>query len=460
MKNTITLKIISLVALLLVVGFGCRGPSAEQLASVQPVTLNYWTVFNDVAEIRKLATKYEQLRTYVKVNVRQVRFEEFEKLFVNALADDVSPDVVSIHSRSLRQFQNRLSAMPASVQVANVFTQGKYQPETVVQVYTERLPTLNAVRGNFVRSVADDVVIGGQTYGLPMSIDTLAIFYNKDLLDRSGVPLAPATWEEFIEAVKKTTKFDTAGNIIQSGVAMGTATNIPNAVDILSLLLMQNGLSVANRGGVGFASGLDQRFDSDTHPTFEALRFYTDFARPIKDTYSWNSSVGDAFEAFVSGRSVFYIGYAFDHRRIRARAPQLNVEVIAMPQLNASAPINITNYWVEAVPLKSTHQNEAWDFVRFLTTPENIKAYTEATGQPSPLRLHIASQTEDPVLAPFATQVLQADNWYRGRDWVAADQTIRTLITNYLQPYGENEDGNERDGNLIINAARTIQQTL
>ena len=116
----------SLIAsFLLTSGLGCSGVSTVQQASVQPVSVEYWTVFNDVEELRKLATAYSQTRPYVKINIRQVRYEEFDKLFVNALADDVAPDVVSMHTRWLHKYTSRLAPMPAKVQMANVSVQGQ-----------------------------------------------------------------------------------------------------------------------------------------------------------------------------------------------------------------------------------------------------------------------------------------------------------------------------------------------
>ena len=451
--------IIFLIATFSLLGFGCKGLSAEQKASIKPITLTYWTVFNNVAELQKLASAYKQIRPYVTINIRQVRYEEFDDLFTNALADDIGPDIVSMHVHWLRQYENRLDPMPASVSVSDVLVTGsQFSQEVQVTPVTVPMPTIRGIESNFVRTVPDDVVIRGQVYGLPLALDTLALYYNKAVLDQAGIPEPPTTWAEFLEAVEKTTKINGAGVILQSGVAMGTGNNIDNAPDIFALLLLQNGVDMIRDGSVAFAGGIDR--STQQHPTLEALRFFTDFARPTKEVYSWNATQPNAFTVFTQGKSAFFVGFAFDHSRIVSRAPQLDIEVIPIPQLNDNAPVNVANYWVESVVKKTKYRNEAWDVIRFMTTPENISAYAKATGQPSPLRSQVTEQQEDPVLAPFAKGILTAKNWYTGRNITKAETALSELMANYLLPYADAQSALKRDAQFVINAATIIQQTM
>ncbi|MFA4831105.1 MAG: extracellular solute-binding protein [Patescibacteria group bacterium] len=443
---------------LLTAGFGCKGLTSEQQAAVKPITLNYWTVFNDVLTLNEFAAEYKKIRPYVTVNVRQVRQGEFDNLFVNALADDVGPDIASIHIYDLGKYQNRLAVMPPAVTVANIYVKGEYVKETIVEQSIEAMPSLSNIQRDFVSAVQGDIIMDGGVYGLPLAFDTLAIYYNRDLLDKAGIPEPPATWDEFLDAVKKTTKFNKDGDIIQSGVAMGVGNNISNAFDILSLLMLQNRVTMAQGKTITFAAGLNR--GAANHPTLQALRFYTDFAQPTKDVYSWNEDLDDALTEFLLGKSVFYLGFAYDRARIRSRAPWMNLEVISAPQLNESAPVNVANYWVESVVKKSENQNEAWDFIRFITTDNNIKRYTDRTGQPSPLRSQIADQAESPILGPFASQALTAQNWYHGKDIASAKKAFADLAHAHLQPYGANENPLERDARLVDWAAQVIQQTM
>jgi len=453
---TILLTMLSITAL---AGFGCKGLSQTEQASIKPITLTYWTVFDDVGQLQKFAAAYKKTRPYVTVNIRQIRYEEFDDLFTNALADDIGPDVVSMHVRWLGKYEARLDPMPASVNVSDVeITGSQFSEQIIVTPRTNPMPSIRGLESNFIGTVASDVVIRNQIYGLPLALDTLALYYNKKILDKAGIAEPPTSWTTFLDDVKKITRVNGVGDIIQSGVPMGTGNNIDNATDIFALLLLQNGVDVVKDGTVVFAGGIDRA--ASNHPTLEALRFYTDFARPTKEVYSWNEKQTDAFTAFTQGRAGFFFGFAYDFPRIKSRAPQLAIEVIPVPQLNDNAPVNVANYWVESVVKKTKHRDEAWDFIRFMTTPENIKIYTDATKQPSPLRAHVAAQQEDPELGPFVQGILTAKNWYTGRDIDKANIAIENLMLQYLLPYADGQNALKRDAQLIINAATIVQQTL
>ena len=192
----------------------------------------------------------------------------------------------------------------------------------------------------------------------------------------------------------------------------------------------------------------------------QALSYYTDFARSTQDFYSWNVRKGDALQEFMRGTTVFYLGFAFDKSRIKAGAPQMNLNVIPVPQLNDAAPINMANYWVESVVSKSKSQDLAWDFVRFMASQNNVKLYTAKTKQPSPFRVQIAEQQKDVEMEAFAFQALTAKNWYHGKDVDAADTAFADMISTYAQPLENSNDFLRIQAQAIQRAAQVIQQTL
>ncbi|MBT4120793.1 MAG: extracellular solute-binding protein [Candidatus Magasanikbacteria bacterium] len=459
MKNKKIILLPILLVTLLLSGLGCKGLTDEEKASVRPVTLNYWTIFNDTKVLKGFVAAYKQERPYVNIKIKKVREEEFDDLFLNALADGVGPDIMSVHVRDVGKHLSRLLPAPAKVKVSDVFVKGKYAKETIVVQKENALISPSALKSNFVGTVYRDVMVGGKIYGLPLALDVMALYYNKDLLDQAGIPLPPNTWEELMDAIRETTQFNEKGDIIQSGATLGTGKNITRSFDILSLLMLQGGVKIAQGKYVSFDDGLTSG-SAGTHPTMNALRFYTDFANPTKDVYTWNEDQGDALEAFAAGKVVFYFGFAYDYPRIKAVAPQINMDIVPVPQLNPDKPTNVANYYVESVVGNTKNPDIAWDFIRFMTTPDNIKKYTDATKRPTPLRSQIKDQEEDLVLAPFISTILQAENWYHGRDKEVAEKAFNDLIYNYLQPVGVKQTETQRNVNLVKQASRVVQQTM
>ncbi len=167
-------------------------------------------------------------------------------------------------------------------------------------------------------------------------------------------------------------------------------------------------------------------------PGEDALGFYTDFASPYKEVYTWNENMPNSLEAFSTGRTAFFFGYSYHIPQIRNLAPKLNFTIAKMPQIEGSQEINFTNYWVETVSAKTKNQNEAWDFLQFAAKAENVQKYLAKTKKPTALRSLVASQIEDLDLAIFASELLTAKSWYQGMDALATEKIMNEMIENVV----------------------------
>jgi ABC-type glycerol-3-phosphate transport system substrate-binding protein len=251
----------------------------------------------------------------------------------------------------------------------------------------------------------------------------LALYYNRDLLNSAGIAKIPSTWSDFQKAVIRLTKFDAEGSIIQSGAALGTSNNVERPFDILSVLMLQNGVQMADENGwARFNEGDSLRL------TEEALTFYTDFANPVKEVYCWDKEMPNALNAFAQGKTAFFIGYSYHLPLIRARAPKLNFSISQLPQVGGGQEINYANYWVEVVSKKSENVDFSWDFVQFASDVSEVQHYLSAAKRPTALRGLIEQQLQDLDLGIFASQVLTAKNWYRGNDANKAEEAFNDLI--------------------------------
>ncbi len=458
-----SLTLLVLVVGFVILGFGCKGASTADQAATKPITLEYWTVFDDVDALQKLIAKFQGSHPYITINLRQLSQAELYPRLVEALAEDKGPDIVSVSNRSVQSLKTKLAPMPEAVNDTTVaVVKGTIGTNTVITTVPKKLVTPTQLDRDYVQAVKNDVLIDNKIYGLPLSFDSLALYYNKDLLDRAGVPEPPRTWEEFQAAVKKITKYNAKTDAItQSGAALGTSNNISVSDDLIYVLYKQSGLDfVAKNGQPVFnrvPAGVNNGSES---PAMAVMNFYTDFANPARDTYTWNENMDNALDAFSNGSVAFFFGYNYYLPVIKARAPQLNLGILPLLQLNPERPMNVANYWVQAVTAKSTKQAAAWNFIDYITHSAATKEYLDATGRPTALRAYIAAQSQNVDLLPFISQVLIADNWYRGNNYEAASKAVKDMIHEWLLPPPDPSKIVEWRQNILNRAAQKVQQTL
>ncbi len=454
MKKKI-LAIPLLLVFILIAGFGCKTVDKTTQKATLPITITYWRVFDDSDAFSEIIGKYKVLHPNINIEYRKLRYEEYENELLNAWAEDRGPDIFSIQSTWLKKYQNKISPLPAEITMAYMVETGTIKKEIVPQMKTVKSLSVRDLKNNFADVVATDVIFeDGQIYGLPLSIDTLALYYNRDLFNSAGITEAPKYWnKEFQQDVKKLTKQDPKKGIIQSGIALGTATNIERYSDILSVLMMQNGAVMTSGNLVTFQT-TPPTIKTIYNPGLEALRFYSDFANPLKEVYSWNKDFPSALSSFTSGNLAMFFGYSFNIEQIKAQAPTLNFGIAKLPQIEGNPmEINFANYWVESVSKKSLHPNEAWDFVQFVTKEENAKLYLAKTKKPTALKSLIASQKNLEDLGIFAEQVLSAKSWYHGKSVSDAERAIKEMIEMVLI-------ASEKISEILQDGASKVQQTM
>lgn len=428
-----------LLTLVLTSGFGCATVSQDVQVKMRPITLNYWRVWDGSDNFTQIIAEYNKIHPNITINYRKLNYSEYEQELLNALAEDRGPDIFSINSTWVRRYAKKISPMPDQITMAYPVVRGTLKKETFPELRTKKSLTLASLKSGFLDTVYNDVTLDAydatlkantkKIYGLPLAVDTLGTFYNKDLLNNAGIAeLSPYWNKQFQKDVKKLTKQSGNGEILQSGVSLGTGTNIERSSDILSALILQNGTTVVDdQGKVLFRQYVSSK---DYNPGIDAIRFYTDFANPTKDVYSWNKTLPNSLELFIQGKLAIMFGYSYDIPIIKARSPKLNFEVMPFPQIEGrNDPKNVVDYWVETVSSKSINKAEAWDFVQFAAAqPDMAKLYLDSAKRPAAIKSLIKDQINDPDLGVFAQQLLVANTWYHGNNFEIADKAFKVML--------------------------------
>ena len=364
-----------LILILVLIGFlpGRRGGDR--------VSLEFWGI-DDEKVWEPTIKSFRRVYPEVSIDYTEVDPDSYESDLVNALAAGRGPDVFMFKSTWLSKHQNKLYPAPTS----------KISADTV--------------SGLFPQVVLADFVSDERVYALPVSVDTLALVYNRDIFDRKGVALPPKTWSDFEAAIGKLRAFE-GGNLTLAGASIGgVSRNIPNTPDILSLLLIQ-------RGSLVISPDLG-KVDLTDRTAEEAVTFYLNFGDPESSVYTWNSNFDSSIEAFADERAAMILAYADELSEIEERNPSIDLAVSQTPQFTLAEPINFAKYWGLAVSSTSAVEARAaaWDFVIFATTDEtSATGYLKATSRPPALRFLINQYLNDSNFGVFAGQALTAKSW-------------------------------------------------
>ena len=96
----------------------------------------------------------------------------------------------------------------------------------------------------------------------------------------------------------------------------------------------------------------------------------------------------NSINAFIQEKVAMIIVPSWEILTIQKANPDLAIKVVPVPVLPGSRPISIASYWVEGVSKFSTHQNEAWKFLQYLSQKEQmtklyeLQAKTRRFGSP------------------------------------------------------------------------------
>ncbi len=428
---------LSLIALL---GVGCGGPSTSQIEATKPVTLTIWRVFDSNDAFQEIQSAYQRVHPNVSFEYRELRPDDYKKELLRAFAEGKGPDIFSIHNTWVEEYASLIEPLPASIKIPYSEIRGTIKKETIYTIKEQPTLSHRALKTDFVDVVTTDVLrpykananaqTTNQIFGLPLSVDTLTMYYNKDLLNVAGFPEPPTSWTKFQEQVTKLTTVGATNSISQSGAAIGTGKNVERASDIVALLMMQNGTQMTDEAGrATFASQNRERIILGS----DAVRFYTDFANPLKQVYTWNADQPNSFEAFAQGKTAFFFGYSYHLPLLRTAAPKLKFSLAPVPQIEGGRTVNYANYWLETVAKSSKNTNWAWDFIQFETSAEHVNKYLKSAIRPTARRALIAKQTEDEDLSIFASQLLTASSWYRGKNAEVMEKAFIDLIDQVLR---------------------------
>lgn len=357
-------------------------------APVGPVAI--WGTLPEEAVTDTLGELRDADKRYGSVTYTQKPANSFGTDLAEAIAEGNGPDMLIITQEELLSQQNKIDVIPFDSIDARTYSD-------------EFLP------------INDMFLTTGGTYGFPIVVDPLVLYYNRTLLANRGVAEPPRTWEAVTGLATQFTERTTDGGIARSLIAFGEYGNVTNARAIVSLFLLQGGSKIVEPSGSrdGYRSTLNaSRGMTGTSGAASAINFYTQFADPAKTLYSWNRSMPESRQAFLAGDTALYVGFASELPGLQEANPNLDFDMARIPQPGTVQ--TRTTYglaYAFAVPRASGNKAGAFGVAYELSLKDYGASLAQRLSMAPARRALLKAESDDRFGAVFYPEALIAKGW-------------------------------------------------
>jgi ABC-type glycerol-3-phosphate transport system substrate-binding protein len=395
--------VLGLAALALLSGYDRGSGSADGIAVTGPVQI--WGTMPGSGMANMIDSLSEEFESYQNVSYRYIAPAEFDQRLVNALADGVGPDIVLMSHEHLVDMRRRIAP------------------------YSYEIVSERDIRDSYVEG-AQIFALNDGLYALPIAVDPMVMYWNRDILATNGFLAPPRTWEELLNVqFDALIERDFGRNINRAVVAMGEFNNVRNAFGVMSMLLIQGGTAGVLDTERGYDIRLQQSLVGNNNPLRTVVDFYTRFSQPANSFYSWNRSLAQDRASFVSEDLAFYFGYASEAREIERLNPNLNFDIAEVPQGAAASVRRTYGQFYGLSLLRSTdNASGAYAVMAQLHNPTRAAAIAIDSGLAPASRQAIAAGTNDTYARVSFASAGIAYGWLNP-NLPQAEQTFATMTS-------------------------------
>ncbi len=343
-----------------------------------------------------------------KINVTYVQKDlaTYQAELINALAEGRGPDIALLDDTMLYTQRNKILPIPYSVFNAR----------------------------DYLNTFVDASSVFMDTTGIlavPLSIDPLVMYWNKNIFAEVGLARAPSTWVEFQSEAPRIVKKTDSSSITRAYASFGSYSNVTNAKEIISTFLFQlnNPITAINSNTSAVYATIDQAPDENvsSKPIETILDFYTSFANPTNQSYTWNLSMPDSRTAFLSNVLATYIGYASELPSLQDKNPNLNFDVTEVPQDTGTIPAVYGKITGLAIMKSTRNYAGAIGVISMLTSKESINSWSKLSNLPPVRRDSIAEYQANTYMTVFNRAAVKAKAWFDPNP-NESDEAFRDMI--------------------------------
>lgn len=339
-----------------------NGKSVEsKKESGEKVELSLWSYYSDgeQKQLEAMIEKFNDSQENIKVSHQYIPFSDLKKQLSVGIAAGNLPDLAIIDNPDHAAY----AAMGMFADITDKVNEWGQQEK-------------------YFEGPWDSVVYDGKVYGVPFVSNCLALFYNKDMFEQAGVE-PPTNWTELEEVSKKLSKDGVYGlgivaNKSEEGVFHFLPWILSTGADILKL---------------------------DTPEAAKAL----DYIKNLIDENAMSKEIvnlgpGDLSKYFTSEKLAMMVNGPWMIPGIEEENPNFEWGIVKIPMDNRYASVlGGENLGV----IKGGHEDEAWEFIKFMADESNMQEFISKTGY-FPPRKDVAEDkfwTEDPLKSVFLEQM-------------------------------------------------------
>ncbi|MGF4043387.1 sugar ABC transporter substrate-binding protein [Paenarthrobacter nitroguajacolicus] len=388
-SRPLALAVAALVGLPLVIsGCGTSTPASSSEAVTELSVMDYYNNEPDKSFIGDALTK---CGTQLGVTVKRetVPGKSLISKVLQQSSSKTLPDVLMLDNPDLQQ----------------IAATGALAPLADFKVSTE----------NFAEGVLSAGTYKDKVYGLAPTVNTIALFYNKDILAKAGVT-PPTTWDELKAASAKLTAGD------QYGLAFNANPTYEGTWQFLPVM---------------WSNGGDEK-KIDTKETEQALQLWTDLVKSGSVSSSaLNWTQADVKDQFLAGKAAMMVNGPWQIPALD-KQPTLQYGVVKIPVRETGqtsvAPLG-GEVWTVPQTGNKARQAKAAEMVACLNSDENQLAMATARNTiPSKTTLSDKFASDNPKLATFTELIktARARTGQLGEEWPAQATKIYTAIQTSL----------------------------
>ncbi|NBE98896.1 ABC transporter substrate-binding protein [Nonomuraea sp. KC401] len=351
---------VTTVALLTVVSTGCAPSDDDSSGSGEVVRLTFWGDWSGEGEqqFRTMTDAFN--KTHPGIRVEYVVQEDMLTKFLTASTSGQAPDVM---------FWDR-------------WRTATYAPKNVLEPLDERMKKDGIDRERFYGEAVRELSHDGKVYGLPLTVDARALFYNKTHLKEAGVE-PPRTWADLEEAAIKLTRRE-GGKLIRAGLSM-------DDVGLFSMYLHQAGGQMVT--------------DDCSRTTFnspqgtQALDLWGRMVRGGVYQTGFETGLGEGTDAFATGKVSMIFTGPWNITTYKKYGKDLDFGIVPPPAGPQGGKASLMGGFGLVIPRAAKQKDAAWEFVKWWTAekanalkwaktslniPGNVEAATDPffTGDP------------------------------------------------------------------------------